>query len=163
MAVRGMVVLAREYGKGPTPLLNVCSARRLRKEYLTKIFGQLTKSNLISPIRGKHGGYALARDPSQITLLEIIEAVEGPIALNLCQHVPPRCDEEDCPFRSVWEDLQKTVRGKLGAIRLSQVAAHAGKKTGLPPAISDIPDLKELPPVLPGQIASDHHQPGSNT
>lgn len=163
LAVRGMAVLAKEYGKGPTPLLNICSARDLPKEYLTKIFGLLTKGNLVTPIRGKNGGYKLARDPSQITLLEIVEAVEGPIVVNLCQHTPPRCDQGDCPFRPVWEDLQKTIRSKLGMVKLSQAAAYTGTKRGAHSVISDMPDIKDVPTILPGQLPPDHHRPGLNT
>jgi len=70
------------------------------------------------PIRGKHGGFTLARDPSQITLLEVIEAVEGPIVMNFCQHVPSKCERIDCVVRPVWADVQAVVREKLSAVTL---------------------------------------------
>jgi Rrf2 family protein len=120
LAIRGMIVLAERYGGGPVPITDICSTRDLPRQYLTKIFSNLARARLISPVRGKHGGYTLARPGDQITLLEIIEAVEGPIALNYCQHTPPKCDQSECPIRGVWGELQDTVRTKLGEIRLSE-------------------------------------------
>mgnify|MGYP006290600635 CR=1 FL=1 len=119
LAVRGMVVLAEHHGKDPVPLADICRRRDMAREYLVKIFALLARAGIVIPIRGKRGGYTLARCPEEISLLEVIEAVEGPISLNLCQHDPPQCDEYDCPFRPVWADLQDTVRGKLGAVTLA--------------------------------------------
>jgi Rrf2 family protein len=120
LAMRGMVVLAREHGNGPTPLKEVCRQRDLPREYLVKIFSMLTKAGLVTPVRGKKGGYVLARDPAQISLLDVIEAVEGKMAINYCQQDPPQCDAAECPIRPVWADLQQTVRGKLSQVTLAE-------------------------------------------
>lgn len=118
-AIRGTAVLAEEFGRGPVPLAAICSRRDLPKDYLAKILGALAKQELVLAVRGKRGGYALARDPSQIPLLEIVEAVEGPLAVNLCQHDPPKCDEEDCPAREAWRQIQQFVRAKLAELTLA--------------------------------------------
>ena len=118
LAVRGILVLAEEYGRGPVTLDKVCARRDLPKQYLVKIFSLLTKADLITPVRGKKGGYLLSREPASISALEVIEAVEGPLALNLCQHEVPKCDDVDCPLRPVWTKLQKFVRRELGAVSL---------------------------------------------
>lgn len=119
LAVRGALVLAENYGNGPVSIAKVCEIRQLGKEYLTKIFSSLSKAGLVTPIRGKGGGYILARDPAEINLLEIVEAIEGPLALNFCQQDPPRCHEEDCPVREIWSELQETVRARLASVRLA--------------------------------------------
>ena len=121
-AVRGAIVLAEQYGQGPVTLDTICAVRSLSKQYLTKIFASLARANLVVPIRGKHGGFTLARDPSQITLLEVIEAVEGPIVMNFCQHVPSKCERVDCTVRPIWADVQKLVRGKLSSVTLKDCA-----------------------------------------
>ena len=118
-AIRGVIVLARHYGDGPVTLATICRERDLSRQYLTKIFSLLARADIVTPIRGKHGGYVLSRDPSQITVLEVIETVEGPIALNFCQHTPPKCDQEDCRLREVWTELQTIVRGKLGKVTMA--------------------------------------------
>ncbi len=119
-AIRGTLVLAGRYGQGPVPLGEVCRLRDLAKDYMTKIFGTLARAGIIRAIRGKGGGYELARPPGQIAVLEVIEAIEGPLALNLCQHDPPRCEEVNCPLRPVWTELQEKVRSTLSRVTLDQ-------------------------------------------
>ncbi|HUT61314.1 MAG TPA: Rrf2 family transcriptional regulator [Phycisphaerae bacterium] len=118
LGVRGMLVLSKHYGEGPVTLDAICSERDLPKQYLTKIFGSLTRADLVSSIRGKRGGYMLTREPGRITLLEVVEAVEGPIVLNFCQHIPPQCDRKGCRIRPIWRQLQRTIRDRLGSMTL---------------------------------------------
>ncbi len=126
LAVRGAMVLADHYGEGPITLETICSERDLPKQYLVKIFGSLAKAGLLIPVRGKRGGYLLTREPKRITLLELVEAVEGPIILNFCQNDPPKCKEFGCPMRDIWTELQQILRDKLGSVTL------AGNCTGKP-------------------------------
>jgi len=125
-AVRGVLVLTERYGQGPVCLDAICAKRKLSKQYLTKIFSLLSRADLVTAIRGKHGGYMLARRPEDISLLEVIEAVEGPIALNFCQHTPPKCWEPNCRVRPVWTELQKIVRQRLGSVKLSDCVDSPG-------------------------------------
>jgi Rrf2 family transcriptional regulator, cysteine metabolism repressor len=117
-AVRGVLVLADRYGQGPVTLDTICAQRDLPKQYLVKIFASLTKANLVTPVRGKKGGYLLSRDPSGITLLEVVEAVEGTIVLNLCQTNPPQCENDGCPLRPIWTEIQDVIRTRLGSVTL---------------------------------------------
>jgi len=118
-AVRGVLVLAERYGTGPVNLDTVCSSRELSKQYMTKIFSSLAKSDLITPVRGKHGGYVLARPPKAISLLEVVEAVEGPLAVNFCQHNSPQCERVDCLVRPVWTRIQAFIRKELSSMTLA--------------------------------------------
>lgn len=118
LALRGSLVLAERYGEGLATLDAVCAQRDLPKQYLTKIFAQLARADLVTAVRGKNGGYRLARPPDQITALEIVEAVEGPIILNFCQHKPPQCERKGCRVRPVWAELQKAIRDKLSSLSL---------------------------------------------
>lgn len=131
LAVRGVVVLAEHYGEGPITLNAICAARDLPKQYLVKLFSSLAKADLITPVRGKRGGYMMARDPNEVSLLEVIEAVEGPIVLNFCQHDPPRCDHENCPMRVMWGEMQEYVRGRLGAMSLGECIEADVKSQGV--------------------------------
>ncbi|MBN1941743.1 MAG: Rrf2 family transcriptional regulator [Phycisphaerae bacterium] len=120
LAVRGAVVLAQQYGKGPTTLADVCELRDLSREYLAKVFGLLARADLVTPIRGKNGGYVLARDPKEINLLQIIEAVEGPQYLNFCQYDPPKCDQVDtCKVHHIWTELQEIFENRLRSASLA--------------------------------------------
>lgn len=120
LAIRGAVVLARQYGSGPATLADVCEQRGLSREYLAKVFGLLARAEIVTPIRGKNGGYVLARPPKDINLLQILEAVEGPQYLNLCQYDPPRCeDAPTCKVHRVWTDLQKIFEDRLRTTTLA--------------------------------------------
>jgi len=119
LAIRGVSILAARYGDGPITLSDLCDAKDLPKQYLAKIFSSLSRADLVTPIRGKRGGYKLSHPPEDITLLQVIEAVEGPLALNLCQYDPPKCNESDCPLRNIWDELQETLRSKLQSVTLA--------------------------------------------
>jgi Rrf2 family protein len=120
LAIKGVVALAENYGNGPVTLRSICESRDLPKQYLVKLFSLLAKADIITAVRGKRGGYVLSRSPMEISLLEIVEAVEGPVALNLCQHDPPRCQQEGCPMRTLWADLQSTFRQKLHEVKIHE-------------------------------------------
>lgn len=122
LAVRGVMYLAEHHGEGPIRIADICRERSLRKEYLSKIFGSLARADIITPVRGKGGGYMLSRDPSQINVLEVVEAVEGPIVLNYCQHEPPQCDNTECKLRPVWSEIQDFVCEKLASMTLADCA-----------------------------------------
>jgi Rrf2 family protein len=126
-AVRGVLVLAEGYGEGPVTLDTICKMRDLSKQYLVKIFASLSRAKLITPVRGKKGGYLLARDPKGITVLDVIEAVEGPVMLNFCQTSPPQCEQYGCPMREVWAELQDTIRTKLESMTLADCVAGVKK------------------------------------
>ncbi len=121
LAIRGTLILTQQYGKGSMTLADICKQRDLSREYLAKVFGQLARADIITPIRGKNGGYVLARDPKHISLLDVIAAVEGPQYLNLCQCHPPKCDNaETCKVCLVWTELQGVFEKKLGSVTLAE-------------------------------------------
>jgi len=118
LAVRGVLILAENHGQRPVTLETICKRRDLPRQYLVKIFASLARAELVTPIRGKRGGYVLAREPRDVTILDVIEAVEGPLVLNLCQHDPPKCQQTNCPIRPLWGRLQDAVRRELGGMTL---------------------------------------------
>ncbi len=122
LAVRGIQVLAQRHGDKPVPLDVICQVRDLPKQYMVKLFGMLSRAGLVVPVRGKGGGYLLGREPGDISLLEVIEAVEGPVAVNQCQDEPPRCDFDACPIRPVWADIQRYMSEKLASVTLADAA-----------------------------------------
>jgi Rrf2 family transcriptional regulator, iron-sulfur cluster assembly transcription factor len=130
LAVRGIRVLALKGGDQPTPMDLICAEADLPKQYLVKIFAMLARVGLVRPVRGKHGGYLLGRPAEDISLLEVIEAVEGPIALNFCQAQPPQCDNEDCGIRTVWCELQQLFKDKLSNVNMAQASACGGDSCG---------------------------------
>ena len=101
---------------------------RLPAPTVSKILKSLARAGLLRSSRGAHGGYTLAFDPRDINVVDIIAAVDGPIALTACvEDGPGDCDiEAFCPLRSHWQIINDAVRGALRQVTLADlVAPHA--------------------------------------
>ncbi|MBE0670006.1 MAG: Rrf2 family transcriptional regulator [Anaerolineales bacterium] len=114
-AVRAVLHLARN-GEARTATSMIAEEQRIPPSFLAKIVSQLSIAGLLHTSRGARGGVTLARAPKEITLLEVIEAIDGPIQLNECVGDTGTCAfDADCPLRPVWcdaqEDLVKRLRG----------------------------------------------------
>ncbi len=84
--------------------------------FLAKIIAQLTVVGLLETTRGVHGGVSLARNPAEISLLEVVEAIDGPVMVNVCVPEDYICILENCAIRPVWQaaqaDLVKRLKNK---------------------------------------------------
>ena len=90
-----------------------------------KLMGQLAASGLLSSVRGASGGFALARPSGEISLADIVEAVEGPIAMTVCsgQEGPSDCAlDKHCRVKPHIGIVGNAVRGALGAVSLTELA-----------------------------------------
>lgn len=121
-AVRAMVDLA-----GPAPELRVQTRDIARRQqipnaFLPRIIASLSRAQLIHTYRGTGGGVTLARPASQISLLDIIQAIEGPIRLNRCTYEPGRCNRElFCRVHPVWGQAQDHMNQLLGGTKLADL------------------------------------------
>jgi Rrf2 family protein len=122
-AIRAMLYLARE-GKGKrVATSDVADAQRIPPSFLAKIVSQLSIAGLLHTSRGMRGGISLARDPSQITLLDVVEAIDGPIRLNECVTNEGVCTfEAECPIKPVWCDAQVELVNRLKSVNLAMLA-----------------------------------------
>ena len=114
-AIRAMLELARRYDDGLMSAKELAAHQDIPSVFLTKILATLTKAGLVLSQRGSRGGIKLARQPSEISLQEIIEAIEGPLALNLCLQGEGACDRKPgCKAHDVWCRVQDAMRRELG-------------------------------------------------
>ncbi len=119
--VRLMVYLATEGGK-TVPRAEVSSAMDIPSEFLAKIAQHLARAGLLEIKQGRMGGYRLKRSPEEITLLEIVEALEGEIFLNICVGDPKACRfSSTCKVHLVWKAAREGLRDLLGSIRLTNL------------------------------------------
>lgn len=113
-AIRAMLHLTRHRKSGPILLADLAQAVDAPANYLSNVFQTLTRFNLVQSHRGARRGYSLARDPKDISLLDIVEALEGPLVLMCCMDDPDSCPlSEDCLVTKVFNDLRATIRKKL--------------------------------------------------
>lgn len=90
---------------------------------VSKLLKQLQRAGLVSSTRGTHGGYQLARHPDLISAGDILDALEGPVALTACSSGTGHCGiEHTCSVGRVWQKLNVAIRRSLNEISLSQLA-----------------------------------------
>ncbi len=126
---RGILRLARMSSDAVVLISDIAKAEGLPESYLAKIFQDLAKEGIVRSHRGAKGGFSLARPAAQITLREIIEAIEGPIALNRCLAPWEGCDKMDCcPLYPVLARAQASLLAELEKTTLADlvVAEAAG-------------------------------------
>jgi len=113
-AVRAVLYLARLGQDERAATSQVAQEQHIPPSFLAKIISQLSIAGLLHTSRGARGGVTLAREPKDITLLEVIEAIDGPIMLNECVGETGSCTfDEDCPLRPVWCDAQNDLVARL--------------------------------------------------
>lgn len=90
---------------------------------VSKILKMLAREGLVISHRGSKGGYNLARQPRDISMVEIIDALEGPVGLTECGSSPGLCVQEaSCSIRGNWQHINTAVRQALAGVTLAQMA-----------------------------------------
>jgi Rrf2 family iron-sulfur cluster assembly transcriptional regulator len=139
-AMRGLIYLARQPQGEVVLVSEIAQAMHVPESFLAKIFQNLARAGLVRSHRGYGGGYSLNRPPVSITLLEVVECVEGPIVLNDCTdpNSPPEGEgehncSESCIAQSVWLEAQTAVREILEAKTMEELAAMPAPCDGVNP------------------------------
>jgi Rrf2 family protein len=115
-AVRAIVYLAELGPDQRAATSHIAQEKQIPPSFLAKIVSQLSVAGLLQTSRGARGGVSLAKSPEQISLLEVVEAIDGPILLNECVADSGTCIFGDtCPMRPVWCDAQKELVSKLNS------------------------------------------------
>jgi Rrf2 family protein len=121
-AVRAVLYLARLGGGERAATSTVAEDQRIPPSFLAKIISQLSIAGLLHTSRGARGGVTLARPAREITLLDVIEAIDGPIMLNECVGDEGDCSFDDaCPLRDVWCEAQEILVKRLRGTNFQQL------------------------------------------
>jgi Rrf2 family protein len=126
-ALRSMVFLARHDQGTLFPSHTIAQADGTPDRFLLKILKPLVSARMLRSVKGPHGGYKLARSPKDITLLDIIEAVDGPRRAEAPQF-SNEASALDRKLQAACEDAAKAVRPLLQQVSLAQLAADTPKK-----------------------------------
>jgi Rrf2 family protein len=136
-AVKSLVFLATQDEDTRVMASEVAAAEQIPVNFVRKILESLAKTGLIKSFRGAGGGFMLGRSPDHITVRQVIEAVEGPLALNQC-FVPSACENlPHCPMSQIWMEAQRAVEDVLGKYSLADVARTRILRKQAGVAISD--------------------------
>lgn len=113
-ATRTIYYLARLGPHQIASTKSIAKAQKIPSTFLAKIISRLAVAGLIHTVRGSRGGVSLARHPSNISLLEVVEAIEGPLLVNECVIDANDCEySEECPLRPVWSEIQAMLVNRM--------------------------------------------------
>ena len=131
--VRALFDVAYHGGGQPTQIKDIARRQKISQRYLEQIFNKLLKAGLLKSRRGPRGGYLLAKDPSEISIGDIIKAAQGPI-------VPVRCLSDDypemddcviydsCITRHVWRETQQLLVNYYNSVTIADLCSLARKQ-----------------------------------
>jgi Rrf2 family transcriptional regulator, cysteine metabolism repressor len=119
-AVRALAELARRGGSAPVPIGEIARARDIPVQFLEGLFATLRRAGILQSQRGVKGGYSFARPPAEITVLEIVELLEGELGTNAAAS------------GAVWTEAVDAVKGVLSASTIAEVAEREAQALGAP-------------------------------
>ena len=127
-AIRAVLYLAQIKDGSRTATSIVAKEQHIPPSFLAKIVTQLSLAGVLHTSRGAHGGVMLAREPKDISLLDVIQAIDGPLQLSECVEDGGFCTfERNCPIRSIWSHLQEELAVHLQKTDFAQLAAKREK------------------------------------
>ena len=121
-ALRAIVYLARLEKDDKASTSKIANAQNIPPSFLAKIISQLSIAGLIHTSRGARGGVALARNPAEISVLDVIQAIDGPVILNECTENPDSCPfHKSCPMFKIWCETREMLVKKLSGATFSSI------------------------------------------
>ena len=120
--LRTLMDIAIHQSKGPVNLNDIAERQSISAKYLWQIVNLLKTAGFVRGARGPNGGYTLLMDPADITLIHVIETLEGPLSLVECVDGADVCSRADqCVAHSVWAEVSQTIRDALKNVTLAEI------------------------------------------
>ena len=127
-AVTAMVDLAMRQNRGPVTLAAISERQRISLSYLEQLFGKLRRHQLVTSVRGPGGGYNLARPAAEVSVAQIVSAVDEPLDATQCGGKENCLDDRRCMTHDLWATLNEKMHDYLSSVTLGDLVAHqAGK------------------------------------
>jgi Rrf2 family protein len=119
-----MIELACRFGEGPASAREIAERRGIPPRFLEQLFVALRRAELVTAVRGARGGFVLARDPAQITTLDVVEALEGPLTASVCDTERGlECGHAgSCAAAPVWARATAALRDVFADTTLADLA-----------------------------------------
>ena len=117
-AVRALAELARRGGSAPVPIGEIARAREIPVQFLEGLFATLRRAGILHSQRGVKGGYSFARPAEELTVLEVVEALEGSLGADARRQ------------GEVWVEAVEAMRERLGALTIAEVAQREARSAG---------------------------------
>jgi len=142
-AVTAMIDLGLHHGSGPVTLAEISGRQKISLSYLEQLFGKLRRHHLVESVRGPGGGYHLARDMSEMSVADIILAVDEPIDATQCGGKENCDDDKKCLTHDLWAALNDRIFDYLGSVSLRQlVDSQKSKETAREAGVAQVHDMR---------------------
>jgi Rrf2 family protein len=126
-AVRCVLLLSQEAGRVVSSN-EISGSMTVSKSFLAKILQRLSKGGIVRSTRGITGGFELVKEPGKLNILEVIEAIQGPAAVNVCAVDEHNCDlSVTCPVHPVWVELREDIEKRLKKESFAKLLARKQK------------------------------------
>lgn len=123
--LRAMIDLAINENSGIIPLREISKRQNISEQYLEQLFSRLRKSGIVKSVRGAHGGYLLNSSPENITVKDILVALEGPIAPVDCvlsEDIKEKCNSSNfCVTHDLWVMVKENIDDLLESVTLAEL------------------------------------------
>lgn len=130
--LRLVMELARVYPKGRVPTYEIAKRQAIPEPFLAKIVAELSQHGIVDSKRGMRGGVQLARPPEEITLFDVIDALDGPFSFAPCLRDPGFCAMRgNCAMQAVLEEAQRVLAEYLGNVTFAEILARHETPTGI--------------------------------
>ena len=127
-AVTAMIDLALHSTEGPVTLAGISERQKISLSYLEQLFGKLRRNKLVGSVRGPGGGYCLTKPMSEVSVVDIILAVDEPIDATQCGGKENCHDERRCMTHDLWATLNEKMYEYLSSVTLADLVAHTNGK-----------------------------------
>jgi Rrf2 family protein len=125
-ALRAVVEIAERDSNVPVPIRDFAKAQGISTKYAKQLMNHLGKAGIVQGFRGVGGGYALARDPDDITVFDIYDALKEDVRLAPCVNTDVGCDRQDCcAARNFWTGMSKVLVGELKSTSIGDLLREA--------------------------------------
>jgi Rrf2 family iron-sulfur cluster assembly transcriptional regulator len=124
-AVMAMADLAQRDGQGPVRLAEIAERQQISRPYLEQLFAGLRRGGVVASVRGPGGGYRLARPAREVSVADVVTAVNEPLRATRCRGEGPGCMKGGarCLTHDLWEETGRQIEGYLASVSLADVLA----------------------------------------
>jgi Rrf2 family iron-sulfur cluster assembly transcriptional regulator len=129
-AVTAMIDVAMHGGRNPVTLAAISERQKISLSYLEQLFGKLRRAGLVESVRGPGGGYNLARSSEQVSVADVIVAVDEPIDATQCGGRENCLDDRRCMTHELWASLNAHIFSFLRSVSLADLVRQQQPKTG---------------------------------
>ena len=110
---------------------DISESQHISEKYISRLIIELRKAGMVKSIRGSKGGYRISREPKEITLLDVVEVMEGPVSIVDCVSARDCCPRiASCVTREIWTELNNQIREALQKITLQEIIDRYRAKSG---------------------------------